>query len=182
MTPDDHALVRFEIPADFVTARLLPTAQALADGSLHGWLRRPDVVAVALAKYGAGVALAPAEEELALLLSDDLDRVDDLVADLAVGYEAEEERARVWLLLALAWTLEQRGSADEVLDVVELLYADFDHPDELAPFVRYMPAAGPPSDAAGLPQRLRRFVADGLAECRRRSAARMANPTPPPAS
>ncbi len=47
---DEHALIRFNIPASFVLERALPTGAELAYGYRDGWLTRKDVVALALAK------------------------------------------------------------------------------------------------------------------------------------
>lgn len=81
MSSDD--LVKFAIPAEFVTARVLLTPGELVYGYRHGWLGDRAVVEVALAAYAAGGDLPSAEEELALLLSDSLGRVPELLEDLA---------------------------------------------------------------------------------------------------
>src|SRR5688572_20002463 len=99
---DEHALIRFNIPATFVAARAMPSRAELGYGYREGWLTRADVVALALAKYEAELPLSSAEEELALLLSCDLDRVDELIADLEFDDEPTEQRARLWLFLSLA--------------------------------------------------------------------------------
>lgn len=140
----DDALIRFNIPAEFVASHGLPTATELAYGYRNGWLARDDVVAVALQKFEAGVSLRESEETLALLLSDEFDQVDDLVGELQFGDQPQERRARYWLFLALAWLLEHPEIADDPLEVIELLYADFDHPSEIQGLVRYMP---PPNGA-----------------------------------
>lgn len=156
---DEHALIRFNIPAEFVVVRAMPTGAELAYGFREGWLTRFDVIAVALAKYKADLPLSRSEEELALLLSDDLDRVDELIADLEIVDEPAEQRARLWLFLALAWLLERRQDFSDPLMVIEMLYADFDYPDEIQGLVRFMPTA--PDEAAGveaIEQRWRAFV------------------------
>jgi hypothetical protein len=148
MTDQDDALVRFEIPASFVLTRVLPTGAELAYGFRHGWLRRPDVVRIALAKYEAGICLSAPEEELALLLSDDFDQVDDLVSRLDAQDEPVEQRARLWLFLALSWLHEHRDSFEDPFEVIEMLYADFGYPEEIRGLVRYMPPV--PDQIAGL--------------------------------
>lgn len=167
-----HELVRFEFPAEFVVRWVLPTGAELAYGFRHGFLSRADVVAVALEKYKAGVFLSGPEEELALLLSDELDRVDDLVGDLEIVDEPTEQRARVWLFLSLAWLLEHRESFEDPLEVIELLYADFDYPDEIRGLVRYMPPG--PGEASGLDaleESWRQYVERTAAEYRERDEA-----------
>jgi hypothetical protein len=106
MSSDD--LVKFTIPAEFVTARVSLTPGELVYGFRHGWLRDRAVVEVALAAYAAGGDLPSAEEELALLLSDSLERVPELVEDLARSSAEEPDPGAVWLYLALAWLCEHR--------------------------------------------------------------------------
>lgn len=48
-----------------------------------------------------------------------------------------------WLYIVLAWLFENRESMPEVLEIVELVYSDFDYPKDIAPFVRYMPMDEP---------------------------------------
>lgn len=144
----DRGLVRFHIPAAFVVARVLPTGAEMAYGFRHGWLSRADVVAIALAKYQAGKVSCESEETLALLLSDDLDHVDDLLAELEKSDQPFEEAAQVWLFLALSWLWENRHNYSDPFEVVEMLYADFGYPDAIKDLVRYMPA--PSGQAVGL--------------------------------
>lgn len=155
---DEHALIRFNIPASFVAARAILTGAELAYGFREGWLTRADVVALALAKYEAELPLSSAEEELALLLSSDLDRVDELIAHLEIDDEPTEQRARLWLFLSLAWLLEHRQDFSDPLGVIEMLYADFDYPDEIEGLVRFMPAAGPDPSVDAIDRRWRAFV------------------------
>lgn len=140
-------LVGFAISAGFVTARARLTPGELVCGHQHGWLGNRDVVEVALAAYEVGGNLPPAEEQLALLLSDDLASVPELVEELALSATEENDPAAVWLFLALAWLYEHRSDYPEPLEVIEQLYADFDYPEEITGLVRFMPA--PPGAATG---------------------------------
>lgn len=88
-------LVAVALPGSFIIGRGLPTAGELAYGYAAGYLSRSSVVSIALAKLEAGVVLTAAEDQLALLLSDELDRVDDLAEDLAFVSEPSELRARI---------------------------------------------------------------------------------------
>lgn len=138
----------FPIPAGFVTAYLLPTGAELAYGYRMGWITATDVVSIALAKETTGAPMTEAEHDLALLLSDEFDRVEDLVAILEIDDEPAELRARVWLYLALAWLHEHRADFEDPFGVIELLYADFDYPDEMKGLVRYMPVE--PGEPTGM--------------------------------
>lgn len=44
-----------------------------------------------------------------------------------------------WLFIALKWLYENKDFVADPLDLVELLYEDFDFPVEIESFVRYMP-------------------------------------------
>ncbi len=152
-------LVDIELPASFIVQRVLPTGAEVAYGFQEGWLSRNAVIAIELAKYEAGLSLSSAEEELALLLSDDVDRVDELVRNLEISDEPTERRARLWLYLALAWLLDHRSDYDDVLEVIEMLYADFDYPEEIRSLVRFMPPGpGDRPGVEGIEQRWRDFV------------------------
>lgn len=169
---DEHALIRFNIPAAFVLERAMPTGAELAYGFRDGWLSRADVVSIALAKYEASVPMSGPEEDLALLLSDDLDRVDGLVDDLEIVDEPSEARARFWLFLALAWILEHRAEFDDPLEVIEMLYTDFDYPEEISGLVRFMPAGpGLATGQRAIEERWRQFVDRVGAEYRERDLA-----------
>lgn len=169
---DEHALIRFNIPASFVLTRAMPTGAELAYGFRDGWLTNVDVVIVALAKYETSVPMNSAEEELALLLSDDLDRVDELITDLEVVDVPLETRARFWLFLALAWVLEHRHDFDDPFEVIEMLYADFDYPKEITGLVRFMPAApGQPIGLSAIEERWQQFIDRVGAEYRARCLA-----------
>ena len=56
---------------------------------------------------------------------------------------------RKWAFLILAWVYEHRDSFEDPLDLVEKLYADLDYPEQVAPFVRYMPTDEPDLGSRG---------------------------------
>jgi hypothetical protein len=63
-----NELINFTIPASFILKRVFPTGAEIAFGYERGWLRRKDVVDIALAKYRASQPLHEAERRLSLLL------------------------------------------------------------------------------------------------------------------
>lgn len=152
-------LVKFRIPAAFVLTRLLPTPDELVYGHRHGWIGEADVIALALAMYEAGSA-PPAVEDLALLLSDESSRVDQLIEDAGRATMSETAPARAWLFLALAWVHDGDGDLVDPHETVELLHADFDYPQAMEPFVRFMPAPpGQPTGMAAIDARWRAYLA-----------------------
>lgn len=162
--------MKFKISAEFVTARVLLTPGELVYGYRHGWLSEQDVVSVALSAFEAGDDLPSAEEDLALLLSDDIGRVPDLVGNVAETSAVEPDPGGVWLFLALAWLHDHRSEHLEPFEVIEMLYADFEYPDEIAGLVRFMPPpAGAASGHRALEQRWEDFLSRKSAQFRKRS-------------
>jgi hypothetical protein len=156
----------FGIPAEFLAGRVVLTPAELRYGFTHGWLGSAEVVQVALAGYGS--AEDAAYTELALLLSDQFDRVPELAELLPTAPNA----SRVWLYLALAWVYEHRTDFPDPLGVVEMLYDDFDYPEEIEGFVRFMPARE--SEPTGIPalyERWERYLSRVSAEYKKRPAA-----------
>jgi hypothetical protein len=116
-------------------------------------------VAIAVEKFERGCPLTPAEEALALLLSDDLDRVSDLMSELETGSEPTESRERLWLFLALDWLRDHRGDYDDPYEVIDMLYADFHYPSDIASLVRWMPVPeGEPTGATAIDERWRTYL------------------------
>jgi hypothetical protein len=54
------------------------------------------------------------------------------------------------LFLALNWVYNHKELYEEPLEAVEIIYADFNYPEEIANFVRYMPSEQPPLASAEL--------------------------------
>ncbi|HVZ38834.1 MAG TPA: DUF2247 family protein [Candidatus Kapabacteria bacterium] len=73
------------------------------------------------------------------------DPIIELVARLARREQPRPEGnvREKWLYIILAWLYDHRHSIADPLSMVEEVYADFDYPEEVAPFVRYMPMVGP---------------------------------------
>lgn len=46
-----------------------------------------------------------------------------------------------WIFIALKWLFEKRHDIEDPLSKVELMYEDFDFPEEIESFVRYMPSS-----------------------------------------
>jgi hypothetical protein len=146
-------LVKFVLPADFILARAAPTPHELVYGYQHGWLDDGGAVRVAEAALSMGVRLPDPVEELALLLRNDQVRVAELMSAAADELSASDEvsprddPSRLWLYLALDWLYGHRADFIEPLEIIEMLYTDFDYPAEIEGLVRFMPL--PPGESAG---------------------------------
>ncbi|NYG58744.1 hypothetical protein BJ980_001667 [Nocardioides daedukensis] len=158
-------LVKFVLPAEFVLSRAAPTPHDLVYGYQRGWLDDEGAVRVAEAALSMGMNLPDAVEELALLLRDDRYRVAELIRAAAEELSASsaalpsENPPRLWLYLALDWVYEHRADFVEPLEVIEMLYADFDYPAEIEGLVRFMPPPpGEPASGSGIEQRWRSYL------------------------
>lgn len=162
-------LVQFQIPAQFILERAFPTGAEIALGFERRWLRPNDVVEIALEKMKAGLPITRAEEEIALLLPQDLHRVEDLVSHLQVSGEPVEERQRFWLFINLDWLLHNAHAVEDPYEIIELLYDDFDHPEEIRGLVRYMPPSQNDRDST-IEDRWRTYVERERVRYRERNA------------
>lgn len=55
----------------------------------------------------------------------------------------EENLKEKFLFLLLNWIFENREKYGDPLEMVEIIYADFDYPEEISGFVKYMPPQYP---------------------------------------
>lgn len=152
----DSDLVKFAIPCGYVLAHVLPTEREISYGYKHGWLSGPDAVAIAEFEMAAGLQLGAGAERLALLLSDESYKVAEILSE--VDAEGGNEW-RVWLFLALAWLYDNRDDWEDPYQVIEMLYTDFGYPEEIASFVRFLPAPdGEVPGTRALEERWIRFI------------------------
>lgn len=66
----------------------------------------------------------------------------DNLADMGEPLEKNEFNLK-WMYLVLAWVYKNKDSYPDPLAIVEQVYADFDYPDNISGFVRYMPSDEP---------------------------------------
>lgn len=74
-----------------------------------------------------------------MLSSDELDQVPSLMQKLVSNEDGQDSLMDTWLYLYLSWLYEHRDEFDDPLGLIEVLYADFEYPEDIAPIVRYMP-------------------------------------------
>jgi len=128
------------IPYDYIrTKTVLTWPEALwgYERQMIGWHTLVALAEDALAN-GSGNTL---EVEMAGLTKSEAQRAGELARELAGQQDVSdsEESPRKWLYLALAWIYENRDAVTDPLGHVERIYADFEYPEEMSGFVRYMP-------------------------------------------
>lgn len=167
--------VTFEVSAAFVVAEeVAMTAEDLGYGFERGFLKLAGVIAVAAHEMGCGAG-DDVLTALGSLLRDEVGRVPDVLELLDDPERVHDPResARKWLYLQLKAAYHERERLSDPLGVVEEIYADFDYPPAVAPFVRYMPLR--PGDEPGVGPLMARwadYLAREGAALRGRSAGR----------
>lgn len=136
------------MPFEFISSRVHLLPAEIAVGFRLGYVDDRTVVRLCEQELASGASTPPAVEELALLLSDDFDRVPALVAQVESAAEATGEQPwRVWLYLVLTWTYEHRDQSGDPMGDIEAVYAEFEYPEEMEGFVPFLPP--PPGQASG---------------------------------
>ncbi|MGQ4617474.1 DUF2247 family protein [Nocardia sp. R7R-8] len=164
-------LLQFRIPSSFVDAQARLTATELRYGFANHWLTAADVVQLSL--NGSVMPDRRSMEivdALSLLLSDELEKVPELLCQLT-----PDDRA-VWVYLALAWVYEHQSDFADPLRAIEMLYVDFDYPDEMEPFVAFMPVPdGGTPGIEGPKQRWREYLTQSWTRFREERSAHDTN-------
>ena len=151
-------MVVFELAPEFVVAQGLPLGAAdLRYGFEQGFLKAGAVVDLAVDEVRRG-ATDPVLDDLASLLRDEVGRVPEVLGALDDPERIHDPResVRKWLYLQLKAAHCDRDRLSDPLGVVERIYADFEYPPSVAPFVRYMPLSA--GDGAGEPALMQRWV------------------------
>ncbi len=94
---------------------------------LIGKEQEPSQSVIALACLDKGESIHPHIDELASQPSEHEDSISQ----------------KKFLYAILNWVYEHREQYEDPLEMVEIIYADFDYPEEIAGFVRYMPVSDP---------------------------------------
>lgn len=123
----------FAIPASFIERNARLTPGELYRGYKDGWIDAAAVVKLCMGDVVPDSHPAELVESLSLLLSDELDKVPELVDRLITDDQA------VWVFLALAYVRAYPFEFDNILQAIEILYADFGYPPIMEPFVPFMP-------------------------------------------
>lgn len=165
----NDASIVFELSGQFVLDHVVPTPAELVCGYRLGWIAPQVAVRLALAGLEVIPDLPTSYEDLALLLSDQLDQVPQLMDALGRAADPTERDAQVWLFLVLCWVFKHRTEFSDPFSIVERLYDDFNFPEEIEGFVRFFPVAGDsPTGEAALFDRWAKYLETASEKYRRR--------------
>lgn len=136
-------LIKLKIPTTFTAVHAVLSWREVRFGVVEGLLDPRAAIDIALDQLDTKGEPSAALLELASLGRDE--SVMPLVEQLANSEPpCDEESIRdKWLHIVLAWLYEHRAEFSDPLQTVEEVYADFDYPEQIASFVRYMPMQGP---------------------------------------
>ena len=129
------------VPIEFLRQNVKPTWPELVwayEMAILGWKNLTDVAEAEVESGRDDVSMV----ELAGVGRSDSWRAIEIAQDIAArcGAVNQESCQRKWLHLLLKCLYERRDQFSDPLQIVEQLYADFDYPEEIAGFVRWMPA------------------------------------------
>ena len=125
------------IPWSFINSIANLSWRDVAWGYQNGYLNATKVIEFAWDRLSNGEESADIIE-LAGILPSEEEALRNLLFKVA-GSAANKESQKQWLILVLSWLYENQTSMSDTLDEIVSIYADFDYPEELVPFVRYMP-------------------------------------------
>lgn len=135
-------MISISIPYEFISRHARLDWSDVAYGLENRYIAPKVAIETAVSRLCEDDSASVEEVELAGL--SEAESVYELVERLSENeFRENEERKNKWLFLVLAWLYEIKESLDDPLSLVEEVYSDFDYPQELATFVRYMPMDGP---------------------------------------
>ena len=81
------------------------------------------------------------------LVDDPYEDITNILSTLS-SYEKPEDQKYIfdkWRYVILQYVYDQKQNIDSLQEVVDCLYCDFNYPEEMEPFVSYMPCSNPQS-------------------------------------
>lgn len=134
--------ISVSIPYAFIASRVLLTWTEAKHGVEEGLFPPSDAIELATDLLSHG---SDSEDVLALASCGRDEPVLELITKLS-EVEPTQDAAqvqRLWTFLILSWIYEHRDQFEDPLDLAEKVYDDSGHPEDVAPFVRYMPSDEP---------------------------------------
>ncbi len=131
-------LVKWTIPADFISERVALTASEVAYGLRLEWLTFDD--GLRLVSQSPATLASRSAPSAGPLEARDPTREEALIRVLEGQQTGDEQR--VWLFLGLAWLLENRSTYEEPLKMIDRISEDFGHLKLIRHLIYWMPPEG----------------------------------------
>jgi hypothetical protein len=82
------------------------------------------------------------EKVLIIAIASEQDSIIEYAKELAEsdGTGHSKQAQEKWLCLTLRWLYENKEKLSDPLAMVEEIYSDFDYPEQMSTFIRYMPS------------------------------------------
>lgn len=143
-------LVSFELRYDFVSKRVNLTWKDILYAINRNLLPSDSAIEHATAKISQSEEYNQSLLDLASLYKGE--SVQPYLDELAKLDSGQDDTIlnEKWLYLVLDWVFENKDNYVDPLGIVEQIYADFDYPEVIAAFVRYMPSDEPSLGTAKL--------------------------------
>lgn len=133
------------LPYDYVISHVSLTWSDILFALEHGLMAKK--AAVEYAYHVIGKEAKPTQTVLALAWVHHEEEVDFYLNELTnqIVEQKDDIPQKKFLYLLLNWVFEHKEQFSDPLQMVETIYADFDYPEEISNFVRYMPLSQPVS-------------------------------------
>ncbi|WP_157411994.1 DUF2247 family protein [Agreia sp. Leaf283] len=152
-----RADLSIEISVDTVPDRFRPNLSELRRARAGGYISQSDVVEFALRQYGS-TNQPSILNQIALLLSDEVNRVDELLFDGETSDDAADESEKIWLFLFLREIDLHPSRWSEPLVAIELVSDEFGNPDETQSLIYYASPTSDEGELGNIMERLHRYV------------------------
>ena len=129
------------LPTDFVLSHTFLTWREALWGYEHQWIDWSCLSELATRRINSPGESKPAELELASMVASESAGAIGQARKLAEGEPAapKDTLMKKWLYLLLRWVFENRERFSDPFALAEEIFCDFEHPLDMAKFIRYMP-------------------------------------------
>jgi len=138
------------------------TWQEIRWGMRRKIISMPEALSLAVEQLNEDTPLLEPLLDLVTEKPDSLE-IDRKVDAVCEAEEPEEDVEYAWRLVILIWLFRTEKNDEMLEQKVQLLWADFDHPDNMRKLIRWMPPA-PGEPPSPLPWNIRTQIKDYLAK------------------
>ena len=131
---------RYRIPIEYIISLVPLNWRELYWGYDHDYIGWSDLINYAINKVVNG-SNNPLEIEMAGVLKNESWKVSDIARDLRSEDQPQDDQhiQHKWLFIVLSYIYDSSDKYSDRLTEILMVYADFEYPEEIAAFIRYMP-------------------------------------------